>query len=233
MNHKTVNGWVLLSLLMSTLVYAYPQPQSAQSQIAGQYIPKTAQQQAEIQQYQYLRQQQPQPRVQHYLPAQYQQQQQHQQQLRQQQQSEELRKFAEKQNSLKKVSLDDIDQDIQTNQIDGNTFSWTNMLGSLMQMFFANQNLLATTKVEDSDGNGISAANPWTNVRIFTWFFSFFYWHFFLLSFLNSSLFFSQVIAAGKFIPLLFFSFSVLDCNECVQCVVYRFFYCFAYARLP
>lgn len=161
MNHKTVNGWVLLSLLMSTLVYAYPQSQSTPSHIAaGQYVPQTAHQQAEYQHYQYLRAQQPQPRVQHYQvhsPQQY-------QQLQQQQQQPQIRKFAEKPNALKKVSLDDIDTDIQTNQIDGNgAFSWTNMVGSLMQMFFANQNMFAPTKSDDSDANGIPAS-PWTNV---------------------------------------------------------------------
>lgn len=40
------------------------------------------------------------------------------------------RKYAEKSNALKKVALDDIDDDIQTNQISDNGFSWSNMLGS-------------------------------------------------------------------------------------------------------
>lgn len=39
------------------------------------------------------------------------------------------RKYAEKSNALKKVALDDIDDDIQTNQISDNGFSWSNMLG--------------------------------------------------------------------------------------------------------
>lgn len=42
---------------------------------------------------------------------------------------EEARKYAEKPNALKKVALDDIDDDIQTNQISDNAFSWSNMLG--------------------------------------------------------------------------------------------------------
>jgi hypothetical protein len=42
------------------------------------------------------------------------------------------RKFAEKPNALKKVALDDIDDDIQTNQISDNGFSWGNMLGMLL-----------------------------------------------------------------------------------------------------
>lgn len=43
---------------------------------------------------------------------------------------ESSRRYAEKPNNVKKVALDDIDQDIQTNQISDNPFSWTNMLGS-------------------------------------------------------------------------------------------------------
>lgn len=44
------------------------------------------------------------------------------------------RKFAEKPNALKKVALDDIDADIQTNQIGGNDngFSWSNMIGKYL-----------------------------------------------------------------------------------------------------
>lgn len=43
------------------------------------------------------------------------------------------RKFAEKPNTLKKVALDDIDEDIQTNQISDNGFSWSNMIGTPLQ----------------------------------------------------------------------------------------------------
>jgi hypothetical protein len=42
---------------------------------------------------------------------------------------EDARKFAEKPNALKKVALDDIDDDIQTNQISDNGFSWSSVLG--------------------------------------------------------------------------------------------------------
>lgn len=42
---------------------------------------------------------------------------------------ESSRRYAEKPNNIKKVALDDIDQDIQTNQISDSPFSWTNMLG--------------------------------------------------------------------------------------------------------
>lgn len=44
---------------------------------------------------------------------------------------DEGRKYAEKPNALKKVALDDIDDDIQTNQISDNGFSWSNMLGGV------------------------------------------------------------------------------------------------------
>lgn len=160
MNHKTVNGWVLLSLLMSTLVFSYPQPQQPTNHIAAQYLPKNVQHQADYQQHQYIRQQATQPRVQHYQPAT--QQQFHPQELQQQQPAAD-RKFAEKPNALKKVSLDDIDEDVQTNQIGpDNVFSWSNMLGSLMQMFFANQQLAGPTKSDDSDVS--IPPSPWTNV---------------------------------------------------------------------
>lgn len=46
---------------------------------------------------------------------------------------DEARKYAEKPNALKKVALDDIDDDIQTNQISDNGFSWSNMLGKILK----------------------------------------------------------------------------------------------------
>lgn len=80
------------------------------------------------------------------------------------------RKFAEKPNALKKVGLDDIDEDIQTNQINDNGFSWTNMLGTLMTMFFNNAGQVGPNKSDDLDtglggggGNGV-AQSPWANV---------------------------------------------------------------------
>lgn len=48
---------------------------------------------------------------------------------------ESSRRYAEKPNNVKKVALDDIDQDIQTNQISDNPFSWTNMLGLYLLEF--------------------------------------------------------------------------------------------------
>lgn len=78
------------------------------------------------------------------------------------------RKFAEKPNALKKVALDDIDEDIQTNQISDNGFSWTNMLGTLMTMFFNNAaNNVGPNKSDDIDnggGSGGLAPSPWANV---------------------------------------------------------------------
>jgi hypothetical protein len=49
-------------------------------------------------------------------------------------QGDSPRKFAEKPNALKKVALDDIDDDIQTNQIGDNGFSWGNMLGRILSL---------------------------------------------------------------------------------------------------
>lgn len=48
------------------------------------------------------------------------------------------RRYAEKPNHVKKVALDDIDQDIQTNQLSESPFSWTNMLGNklLLSLLF-------------------------------------------------------------------------------------------------
>lgn len=73
------------------------------------------------------------------------------------------RKFAEKPNAIKKVALDDID-DIQTNQIQDGGFSWSNMLGMLMQMVFNNNNNNAPTKSDDIDNGGSFPQSPWANV---------------------------------------------------------------------
>lgn len=139
MNRNTVHGWAFFCLLMSSLVLSYPQVPA--NQITSQYLP--------------LARQQPQIRSQHALEARY--------------DDDEVgmkneydRKFAEKSNVLKKVALDDIDEDIQTNQIQDNAFSWTNMLASMMTMFFNNQNLAGPNKSDDLD-NGI-APSPWANI---------------------------------------------------------------------
>lgn len=157
MNQQTVTGWTLLSLLMSTLVLSYPQTSpAASSQIAAQYIPKTAidpqhQQQQQIQQQQQFMRHAPQHYRVHGV------------------QGPPLhdRKFAEKPNALKKVALDDIDADIQTNQIQDNLFSWSNMLGSLMTMLFNNAQMggnFAPSKSDDVDTTSQIPPSPWTNV---------------------------------------------------------------------
>lgn len=140
MNRYTVHGWAFFTLLMSSLVLSYPQVPA--NQIAAQYLP--------------LAKQSTQMRPQQAIEAKY---------------DDDMplmgaeydRKFAEKSNVLKKVALDDIDEDIQTNQIqDNNAFSWTNMLASLMTMFFNNANMAGPNKSDDID-NGI-APSPWANV---------------------------------------------------------------------
>lgn len=150
MNQNTVTGWTLFTLLASTLVLnviAYPQ---ATSNLAAQYRPPQ------------LPQQKPLNGPSEYVPS--------------TRQEEGNRKFAEKPNALKKVALDDIDDDIQTNQITDNGaggFSWTNMLGTLMTMFFNNAANIQPTKSDDLETNGGLATSPWANVisiglRIFT-----------------------------------------------------------------
>lgn len=84
----------------------------------------------------------------------------------QHQQNLSQRKFAVKPNASKKVALDDLDEDIEPNQLqDNNTFSWTNVLSTVMQMFF-NNGYNAPSKSDDLDGglNGGLAPSPWTNV---------------------------------------------------------------------
>ncbi|XP_038212914.1 uncharacterized protein LOC123697118 isoform X2 [Colias croceus] len=70
------------------------------------------------------------------------------------------RKFAEKPNALKKVALDDIDE-IQNNSISDGGFSWSNMLGMIMQMIFNP----GTTGPNKSDNIDTEAApvSPWAN----------------------------------------------------------------------
>lgn len=144
-----ISGCLSILLLTSTLTSSYPQLSS--SQIAAQYLPK-----------------------QHLTSNVHQVHQSNQNQLNSQQQQQQQqmskhanhddRKFAEKPNALKKVALDDIDEDIQTNQIQDSAFSWTNMIGSLMQMFFNNANMVGPNKSEDFDSTNSIATSPWANV---------------------------------------------------------------------
>ncbi|KAL1505773.1 hypothetical protein ABEB36_005257 [Hypothenemus hampei] len=78
------------------------------------------------------------------------------------------RKFVEKPNAIKKVALDDL-EDIQTNEISqtsstGGGFSWSNLLGMVMQMIFnpggANN---GPTKSEGLD-EGPAPTSPWANL---------------------------------------------------------------------
>ncbi|XP_022826447.1 uncharacterized protein LOC111356377 isoform X2 [Spodoptera litura] len=71
------------------------------------------------------------------------------------------RKFAEKSNALKKVALDDIDE-IQTNSISDGGFSWSNMLGMLMQMIF-NPGTTGPNKSDSIDTDSVSPS-PWANL---------------------------------------------------------------------
>jgi len=76
------------------------------------------------------------------------------------------RKFAEKPNAVKKVALDDFD-DLNTNSIQessGGSFSWSNILGMIMQMIFnPGGQQVGPNKSEGLDDNSI-APSPWANL---------------------------------------------------------------------
>jgi hypothetical protein len=74
------------------------------------------------------------------------------------------RKFAEKPNAMKKVALDDLD-DIGSNQIQegaGAGFSWSSMLGMLMQMLLGQGGGIAGPSKNDIE-DGVPAS-PWANL---------------------------------------------------------------------
>ncbi|XP_014469911.1 PREDICTED: uncharacterized protein LOC106741932 [Dinoponera quadriceps] len=81
-----------------------------------------------------------------------------------QQQVREERKFAEKPNAMKKVAIDDL-EDISTNSIQeggSSGFSWSNMLGMLMQMLLGQTGgATSPSKNEIDDG---ASTSPWTNL---------------------------------------------------------------------
>nr|CAH7744782.1 unnamed protein product [Callosobruchus chinensis] len=85
----------------------------------------------------------------------------------QQQPIREERKFAEKPNAIKKVALDDLENDIQTNQISegtGGGFSWSSLLGMLMQMIFnPGGGHQGPNKSEGLDDGPVSTS-PWANL---------------------------------------------------------------------
>ncbi|XP_018571620.1 uncharacterized protein LOC108911227 isoform X1 [Anoplophora glabripennis] len=78
----------------------------------------------------------------------------------------EERKFAEKPNALKKVALDDLD-DIQTNQLTESTgggFSWSNLLGMVMQMIFNPGGINQGPNKSEGLDDGPIATSPWANL---------------------------------------------------------------------
>ncbi|XP_066594893.1 uncharacterized protein [Prorops nasuta] len=95
-------------------------------------------------------------------------QQQQQQQQLQQRQARDERKFAEKPNAMKKVAIDDL-EDISTNQIqktdfqegNGSGFSWSNMLGMLMQMLLGQTGGVTSPSKNDLDEG--TPVSPWAN----------------------------------------------------------------------
>lgn len=107
MYNTKLQSWSLLALILSsTILTTFAYPNSVKRQIAPHY-------------------QAPQPK---YLPLNGQDIQ-TQDLILQQQPDDVNRKFAEKPNNIKKVALDDIDDDIQTNQIQDGGFSWSSVLG--------------------------------------------------------------------------------------------------------
>ncbi|KAF7278423.1 hypothetical protein GWI33_008458 [Rhynchophorus ferrugineus] len=82
------------------------------------------------------------------------------------------RKLAAKPNAIKKVALDDLD-DIQTNEISESSsigesggFSWSNLLGMVMQMIFNPGGATATSpsKSEGLDEGAVVPTSPWTQI---------------------------------------------------------------------
>lgn len=78
---------------------------------------------------------------------------------------ENARKFAVKPNASKKVALDDLDNDISDTQIQETPvgFSWSNMLSTLLNMFFSG-GALVPSKSDDIENTGGFAGSPWANV---------------------------------------------------------------------
>ncbi|KAK9875661.1 hypothetical protein WA026_009457 [Henosepilachna vigintioctopunctata] len=85
------------------------------------------------------------------------------------------RKFAEKPNAIKKVALDDLSNDLETNQIsdsNGEGFSWSSLLtfinstpltGMLMQLIFPPGAATGPNKSDSLDDNSV-APSPWANL---------------------------------------------------------------------
>ncbi|KAL3265977.1 hypothetical protein HHI36_010166 [Cryptolaemus montrouzieri] len=76
------------------------------------------------------------------------------------------RKFAEKPNAIKKVALDDLSNDLETNQIsdsNGEGFSWSSLLSMLMQMIFSPGAATGPNKSDSLDDNSVGSS-PWANL---------------------------------------------------------------------
>ncbi|XP_052130858.1 uncharacterized protein LOC113203825 isoform X6 [Frankliniella occidentalis] len=89
---------------------------------------------------------------------------QQQQQLQQPQPQAEARKYAEKPNAMKKVPIDNDLDDIQTNQISQDGFSWSSMLSMIMQMLFNGGAQAGPSKSEGLDDDNMAPASPWAQV---------------------------------------------------------------------
>ncbi|SPP84462.1 uncharacterized protein LOC117586063 isoform X2 [Drosophila guanche] len=81
---------------------------------------------------------------------------------------ESARKFAVKPNASKKVALDDIEDDLENNQLQETVggpggFTWSNMLSTVMTMFF-NGAVNAPSKSDDVDSSIGLGGSPWANV---------------------------------------------------------------------
>ncbi|XP_075977287.1 uncharacterized protein LOC142977328 isoform X2 [Anticarsia gemmatalis] len=133
MHHK-VTGWALLALISSsTILHTVAYPQ---------HVPLISQATSNVRTHspQYYSNSLPVP---------------------QHEQVAQERKFAEKPNALKKVALDDLDE-IQTNSISDGGFSWSNMLGMLMQMIF-NPGTTGPNKSDNLDTD-TGSPSPWANL---------------------------------------------------------------------
>ncbi|XP_037954431.1 uncharacterized protein LOC119684459 isoform X1 [Teleopsis dalmanni] len=144
-NQRKINAYLLLAIVTTNcvlLTYAYPQNEAYQRRIQS----SSPQQQLQQQQQQ---QQQLSPV---YYPE---------------TSVNSGRKFAVKPNASKKVALDDIEDDIESNQIQestSNAFSWSNMLSTVLTMFFNGNANNAPTKSDDVDNTIGFGGSPWANV---------------------------------------------------------------------
>lgn len=134
LNQRKLNAYLLLSIVASNcLLLTYAFPQQELYQRQQQLIQSQSQSQSPV-----------------YRPE------------------SSARKFAVKPNASKKVALDDIEDDIEGNQIQESVggpggFTWSNMLSTVMTMFF-NGAANAPTKSDDVDSSIGLGGSPWANV---------------------------------------------------------------------